>query len=99
MESEREDLDALLQSPGWQRFVKHVEQEWGREDGGGAMYHAAILKIANNEDDPKAMAQLRQVVAAQREIRKILSWPKAQLAAAIKAEQDPVGTGSRRGGL
>ena len=100
MESEREDLDALLQTPGWQRFLRHVAQEWGAEDGGGAMYHGAVTAAAKDDDDPRALAKLRQIVVAQREIQKLVRWPATQLAAATKQEQDPVGAGSsRRGGL
>lgn len=97
---EREDLDALLQSAGWQWFLRYVAREWGADDGGGAMYHGAVTAAAKEDDDPRALAKLRQIVVAQREIQKLIRWPSQRLAEVTKIAADPVGAGqSRRGGL
>ena len=102
MEQEREDLDALVRSDGWTVFCAHVAHEWGTaEAGGGTVFLAAVKKAADIMDDPTATAQLRQILASQREIHKLLAGvPERikQLKAADSGAAAPLAW-SRRGGL
>jgi hypothetical protein len=103
MSDRREDLDELVHSPGWQRFVAHVRQEWGtREAGGGVRFTQAAHQAASLNANDDAIAQLRQICVAQREIHNLIAWVDAELNAAKKAEPqlEPVRVEySRRGGL
>ena len=102
--TEREDLDALVSSPGWARFVRYVEREWGtREGGGGIRFEQATEKAANITDDATAISQLRQITVARREIHTLMAWADGSLKTATKHDQEFATVGardfSRRGGL
>lgn len=102
--SAREDLDALVQSAGWMRFVEHVQREWGsREHGGGVRFEQATEKAANLTDDALAISQLRQITVARREVQALMRWPYDALKQATKEDRELVLVGpqdySRRGGL
>jgi succinyl-CoA synthetase beta subunit len=104
MEGRREDLDALVHSPGWMRFLAHVQQEWGtRERGGGVRFTQAAHQAANVNADADAINQLRQVCVAQREIHNLIAWVDSELAQSKKDETQLAAAGatdySRRGGL
>ena len=105
MEStEREDLDALSRSDGWQRFLDHVAVEWGtREYGGGARFTMGARQAASEQNEADALAKLRQIVVAQREIHTVIAWVEDRLKDATKAEHamvaQPVQNYTRRGGL
>ncbi|HYF37260.1 MAG TPA: hypothetical protein VD994_18305 [Prosthecobacter sp.] len=104
MDSLREDLDHLVHSPGWSRFLEHVEREWGsREKGGGVRFTQAAHQAANIGDEINAVNQLRQICVAQREIHNLLSWVETTLKQATKEDRELVPVGapdySRRGGL
>lgn len=69
---EFEDLDALIRSAGWLRFKAYVAAQWGTpEHGGGARFQAAVAQ-ASNQSDADAIAQLRQVVVAQKQIQGLI---------------------------
>ena len=102
--SEREDLDALVRSPGWARFVAHVEKEWGTaEHGGGAYFTMAARKASDQTDDATALAYLRQICVAQKQIHGLVGWVYDSLKDATKHDQEFATVGardfSRRGGL
>lgn len=104
MDSLREDLDHLVHSPGWTRFLAHVQSEWGtREHGGGTRFTQAAHQAASIEADRDAMSRLREVCVAQREILNAISWVETTLKQATKDDQkelQPVAANySRRGGL
>ena len=104
MDNLREDLDHLVHSPGWGRFLAHVEREWGsKERGGGVRYERAAEQAANLTDDGMAIGQLRQIIAARREIHTLIGWVEQTLKDTTKQETDLVASGpvdySRRGGL
>lgn len=92
---EIEDLDHLVNSEGWRRFVEMVDRQWGRNSD---TYHDAVSNAAKG-DNAHMSDHLRQILAAQREILKVLDLPKQRLATLKKAEQHPVLAMSRRGGL
>jgi len=100
---EREDLDALINSPGWQRFKQRVELEWGTSEGGGSRFVTQTMAIAK-EDDATALPKMRQIIAAQREIQAAMRWPGERLDTLKRTETKPDSdaaplTQSRRGGL
>lgn len=102
--NEREELDELVKSPGWARFVAHVEKEWGTaEHGGGAYFTMAARKASDQTDDATALAYLRQICVAQKQIHGLLAWVYGSLKDATKHDQELATTGapdySRRGGL
>lgn len=104
MDSAREDLDHLVHSPGWSRFVDYIEREWGTSaKGGGARFTFAARAAANDMDDAAAIAKMRQVCFAQREIHALVAWVHGSLKDATKHDQELATTApadySRRGGL
>jgi hypothetical protein len=104
MESRREDLDDLVHSPGWMRFLAHVRQEWGTRDaGGGVRFTQAAHQAANLNADADAIGQLRQICVAQREIHNLIAWVDTELAQSQKDEAEYATAAppnfSRRGGL
>lgn len=104
MDSLREDLDHLVHSPGWSRFLEHVAKEWGtREHGGGARFTQATHTAASELNEADALAKLRQICVAQREIHNLVAWVDTTLKQATKEDRELVPVGpvdySRRGGL
>lgn len=105
MTDEQEDLDQLVNSAGWQRFRQMVEQLWGSAEGGGDRFIGQMTQVAMSTDDAVAMGQMRQIIAAQREIQGVMRWPKMRLEqitrTAVPADSDatPLTEFSRRGGL
>lgn len=85
-----DDLDALINLPGYQRFHAHVVEEWGPA---GKRFQQSVFAAA---DSPDATAKLREVIFAQQEIGKLMAWPQEVLS---RAKADAVGPapGSRRG--
>jgi hypothetical protein len=72
---ERADLDQLLQSPGWLRFLEYARQSW--KDGLPSRITGAAELGAT--DAEKGAAMLKVLYTAQ-EINALLSWPKERLA-------------------
>lgn len=102
MSPEQEDLDALLRSPGWARFVAYAAQEWGSDEGGGARYRAGAKAAIDGLDDVTALAKLRQVMVAQREIQRLFAWVGERVEHLKKTTPSPESDAlpmSRRGGL
>lgn len=97
--TEYEDLDALLSSPGWERFKAYVKSEWGPE---GVQFTRALALAADTIDDPTAMAKFRQVLVAQKACMSVLEWLPARVthlkATELKPESDALPM-SRRGTL
>ena len=71
--NERTALDDLLRSDGWRLFEK-VQTEYWRDT---MTDHVAAC--ANDTDDTAALNKLRQVVAAQQAVARVLAWPKERL--------------------
>lgn len=70
--TEREDLIALLESPGWQRFRAFAQQEWGAE-----AYRIKVRQIlsglsTNNTGD--AAGHVLQLESAARAIEQLFAW-------------------------
>lgn len=98
--TEYEDLDALIRSSGWQRFKAYVAEQWGTPSaGGGARFQLAVRASAAEQADADAIAKLRQVVAAQREIQGLITEFEKRLDVLKPHEQRLAAVGSRRGSL
>ena len=95
--NEREALEALVQDEGWRLFRRHVLAEWGP---GGRQFIDATTKAADTKADADAVAFLRQIIVAQREIQRVVQWPEEQVKRLKESELQPVGVAlSRRGAL
>ena len=76
--SESESLEELLASPGWDAYVKHVQEEWGPQ---GAKFQEQLDAALNLTDNNAAASQARQVRSGQKVILGIVRWPTERLAA------------------
>jgi hypothetical protein len=68
-ESELEDYEALLASPGWARLVRWAETEWE----GKVSRHS---EMAADKADAEALSLLRQIIAGKRAALLLLSHPR-----------------------
>lgn len=89
---EREDLDALLHSPGWLRFKAWAEAEYGP---------LILARAADEPNEVEALSKLRQARAIKGAMETMLQWPQRQIAsiAASAARLEVPTNPSRRGGL
>lgn len=95
--NQKEALDELVTSDGWRLFVAFVDAEWG---AGGRAFESAAVAAANDTGNPHSIAHLQQIIAARREIQKILKWPDEQLKTLKEPELVAATTDySRRGSL
>ena len=91
-DQEREDLDALVTSPGWLRVT-----QWAKEDLAARMTQATE-SAANLTDDMAALHQLRQVIAAKRAVDLVLAYPTQRVRSIAQlSESDDFVTLSRGG--
>ncbi len=97
--SELEALQALLDSDGWTVFSRMVGTMWGDSEGNGERFLQAVSG-ASKAGDADAIAQLRQIIVAQREIQLAMKWPTERVKALSQANQTsgPMHP-SRRGSL
>ena len=76
--------------------MEHADQEWGKV---GFAEKLAQTLGAPTMDKEKGWSQLQQALVTQREIWRLLGWPKAQIQQ-LRAKQKEAllaGTASRRG--
>jgi hypothetical protein len=97
-------MDSSEDFDRWTRLKALVESEWGTAaNGGGARFTLTARAAANDVDDPLAMAKMRQVIFAQREIHNLISQVEQAARGDAKAKEEmavPVlADYSRRGGL
>lgn len=80
----KDNLQHLLESPGWAMVTDHIKQEWG---AGGARFEGFIDSVADSrQDDPIVLQQIRQIAVARREILRLVKWPEEEVARLIKLE-------------
>jgi hypothetical protein len=76
---EREDLEALVQSPGWARFIAHLNDEWGAAAYARKMEQAVAAIAAG----PYALDQARdtvfQITGVRKAMQVISKWPLERL--------------------
>lgn len=76
MIDEREEWQALIDTPGFQRLTK-----WAKAD-----LEQHMLNAANTVEDTAALNTLRQVIAAKRAVERVLGYPSDRLKALKHAE-------------
>jgi hypothetical protein len=94
--NELRDLEDLLASPGFRLLETMVDREWGAQ-GFGEKITATLGKIADQHDGI-ASQQLLQAVVTQREILRVMKWPREQLQRAKQMASGRVAS-MNRGGL
>lgn len=87
MTDEREDWQALIDSPGFQRLQAYAKADMDRH------MEAAL----NDVESEVALNRLRQVVASKKVVDRVLRYPAERLKALAPSEAVPVGYA--RGGL
>lgn len=92
---ELDDLEALLQSPGYQRLMAYAANEWGPA---GKRFQDAVMKAAE-KPDAEATAFLRCVVFAKAEFERFFRWPHERVSQLNASAQQVTGGPSRRGSL
>lgn len=96
---ELDELENLVTSGAWQRFVGHVQQEWGQS---GETFKAAWQRaIAGGVGtEVEAVHRLKVVAAQQEAILGVLRWPHERISQIKTSVRQQAVTGpSRRGGL
>jgi hypothetical protein len=91
-----QNLESLLQHPGWRLFCEHIEAEWGKH---GHLFHAELDKALDLIDNDAAASQARQIRSFQKRLVHLIVWPSEQIARFKRAEREQEVTMSRRGGL
>lgn len=90
------DLGDLLGHPGWRLVETMVDREWGPQ-GFGEKIAMTIGKMTDAHDGI-ASQQLLQAVVTQREVLRVLKWPREQVE---RAKHQALGrvASMNRGGL
>lgn len=71
---ELNDLKDLIGHPGWRLVETMVDREWGPQ-GFGEKIAATIGNLAEKHDGI-ASQQLLQAVVTQREVLRVMKWPR-----------------------
>lgn len=95
LDTEYEDLVQLVNTKGWAQFEAMVQKQWGRES---EAFHDAIEQAARG-DNVHLQDHLRQILAAQREIQKVMQLPHNRIKQLKPHSEAREFVGSRRGGL
>lgn len=93
------DLEDLLSHKGWSVLMDHAEQEWGKVGFAEKVASTLGKPSMTSEQRDMALSQLQQATVTQREIWRLLGWPKEKIQH-LRAQQKEAllaGTASRRG--
>src|SRR5262245_8841340 len=93
---ELQDLEDLQSHPGWKLVEVMVDREWGAAGFGEKI--AATIGQMSPENPTLATQQLMQATVTQREVQRIMRWPKETLSEAKRAALGRVAS-MNRGGL
>lgn len=74
---ELEELQQFVQSPGFARFLAHVETEWGAP-AQMRMIDAVLHELTPGSTDAE-MTTVSQIRAAATQIQKIARWPEGRI--------------------
>lgn len=91
MSDEREDLEHLLNHPGWLRVGQFAHQEFA----GQMLGH---VEAAANAEDAQALSHLRQIIAGKRAVEKLMAWPAERLRQLNDQRQQAATVSLGRGG-
>ena len=79
-EGKREELEALIASEGWKRFVAYAEDEWTGPAAYKRRVKHAIGSVPQSEiAESIARGRLIQTEAVIEAIEALLRWPKQEL--------------------
>lgn len=86
LDREREELEALITTPGWRRFEAELATRYGDE-----AFRATIEGVANGTAKSDAAPsiigqQVLQQLAVAKHVKTLLQWPRERIAA-IDAER------------
>ena len=73
--TEKEELEDLVGSPGWQRLNEVAEREYGP---GGVVFQAYYAQVRDQTNEELGQ-QLRALLKAQDAVRWLMRWPVQQL--------------------
>lgn len=80
-QKELEELEALVASEGWKRFLAHFEEEWGpvayRQRVGQAL--SRVPRFNRDQQESDARDTVFQVEAAAREVERIVNWSAVRI--------------------
>jgi hypothetical protein len=93
--NELEDLDALVQSPGWLRVLTLFEAQWGRS---GQRYCDVLEKMANSTDRMAVADDLQRVIWVRKELELFMRGVEARVAE-LRNKSASQGVGSSRRGV
>lgn len=89
LEAEREALDALVRSDGWTLLVARFNAQWG--DSAVVEQLRRALAAVPRGDEAAERSTTAQVLAAQKQLRELLSWPVSRVkeleALSVEAEK------------
>lgn len=91
---ELKDLEDLIGHPGWRLMETMVDREWGATGFGEKI---ARTIGATDTNPTLAVQQLQQATVTQREVQRILKWPREQLTAAKQLALGRVASMNRGG--
>jgi hypothetical protein len=74
------DLEDLIAHPGWKLVEIMVDREWGAQGFGEKV--AATIGQMTPEATDLAIHHLREATVTQREVQRIMRWPRLMLSAA-----------------
>lgn len=69
-DTEKDDLESLVASPGWARLKAYAQAEYGPQ---------IIMRVAAEPDDAAALLKLRQATAINGAISVLLDYPARRL--------------------
>jgi hypothetical protein len=72
---EREDLEALVQSPGWARFIAHLNDEWGAAAYARKIEQAVSSIPASAQAGDQARETVFQITAVRFALQNLSKWP------------------------
>lgn len=86
----KDDLQTLIESPGWKAFEAHLLAEWG---AGGKRFEQTVDRFADSrEEDRFVLEQIRQIAVARREILRLVQWPVEEIARLKHLDQETDGS-------
>jgi aminopeptidase N len=77
LEAEREALDALVRSDGWAFLLARFNAQWG--DTAVVEQLRRALAAVPRGDEAAERSTTAQVLAAQKQLRELLSWPLGRI--------------------
>ena len=92
---EKEDLAALLLTPGWIRLTAHLESEWG-----SAAMERHYEQAAAIADPEASKAAIYQIAQRKKAVREMMAWPSERIKALDNTVATALGTATAfaRGG-